>query len=260
MKPSGVLVALAGAALCLLLAQNPVAAQDRKETGKASAKEPYLGIAIEALPPALRSQLPGVLPRDQGILVARVAKDSPAQKAGLQPNDILLTFGDQKVASPEQLVKDVRADKPGQEVKIGYLRGGKASTCTVTLGEHEAAAMPEGARRFRLVPDERLRKMFEEFQSKDNGTGWESFDAMKLVRTEGKKWHTEIDYRNKDGKKEHKVFDGTREEIRKAIEAEKDLPDNERTHLLRALNLHEPAFEFHFPPLGPGGPGFGHRL
>ena len=43
--------------------------------------------------------------------------------------------------------------------------------------------------------------------------------------------------------------------IGKDVRAEKDLPESERSHLLRALNLHEPIFEFHFPPAGPIGPG-----
>ena len=45
-----------------------------------------------------------------------------------------------------------------------------------------------------------------------------------------------------------KSFSGSREEIRKDILAEKDLPMNERRHLLRALNLHEPLFQFYFSP------------
>jgi membrane-associated protease RseP (regulator of RpoE activity) len=241
--------AVAAAVLCLLLV-NSVAAQDKKEPSKPSAKETYLGIAIAPVSPALRSQLADTLPKGQGILVAQVGKDSPADKAGLHPNDILLSFGDQKLTSPEQLLKLVRGDRPGQEIKVGFLRGGKSSSAMVTLGERPSVTESENSRTFRLVPDERLRKLFEEFESKDNGTGWESFDAMKLTRMDGKKWHAEIDYRTKDGKKEHKVFEGTREEIRKAIDSEKDLPANERTHLLRALNMHEPGFEFHFPRLG----------
>jgi hypothetical protein len=83
---------------------------------------------------------------------------------------------------------------------------------------------------------------------------WDSFEALKLTRLDAHHWRAEIEYRSREGKKEHRTFEGTREEIRKDIQAEKDLPDNERTHLLRALNLHEPVFEFHFPPFDPMGP------
>jgi hypothetical protein len=106
------------------------------------------------------------------------------------------------------------------------------------------------------LPDERLREVFEEFEGKNDNAAWESFDALKLTRVDANRWRAEIEFRSKEGKKEHKTFEGTREELRKAIQAEKDLPTNERTHLLRTLNLHDPIFEFHFPPFGPMGPSF----
>ena len=45
---------------------------------------------------------------------------------------------------------------------------------------------------------------------------------MKLTRLDAKRWRAEIDYRSKEGKKEHKTYQGTREEIRKDIQADKD--------------------------------------
>jgi hypothetical protein len=47
------------------------------------------------------------------------------------------------------------------------------------------------------------------------------------------------------------TFEGTRPAIRKDIRRHKDLPASERRHLLRALNLDTPVFEFHFPSFGP---------
>jgi hypothetical protein len=245
------------AALGLVLLQAPVVARESaketpkvapKESARTTHEETYLGIGVEAVPPALSSQLPGILSDGHGVLVGGIAKDSPAAKAGLQANDILLSYGDRKLTSPEQLLKLVRADKPGHEIKVEYLRGGKTATCTVTLGERQVAA-PKHERIFRFLPDERLRRMFDKFETNEPGAAWESFDAMTLSRVSDKKWRADIDYRNKDGKKEHRTFEGTREEIRNAIREDKDLPANEQRHLLRALNLHEPAFEFHLPPL-----------
>jgi membrane-associated protease RseP (regulator of RpoE activity) len=215
----------------------------------ASPNHGYLGLAVQSVPPVLHSQLPGILPEGQGVLVGQVVKDSPAGKAGLQANDILLTYGDQKLSSPEQLVKLVRGDKPGHEVAVDFLRAGKKMSCKVTLGEPEARLVPRKAPVFRFFPEERLRKLFEEMEPKTDESAWKSFDALKLSRMDGKGWRAEIDYRSKEGKKESKVFTGTRDEIRKAIQSEKDLPANERAHLLRALNFHNPIFEFHTPPL-----------
>ena len=47
----------------------------------------------------------GVLPKGQGVLVVQVTPDTPAAKAGLRPRDILVNYDDQKLYSPEQLIK-----------------------------------------------------------------------------------------------------------------------------------------------------------
>lgn len=98
----------------------------------------YLGVGVEELHPALVSHLPKQLTNGQGVLVGEVASGSPAEKAGLRTNDILMTYGDQKLFSPEQLAKLVRADSPGHEATLGIIREGKPEKVTVTLGERTA--------------------------------------------------------------------------------------------------------------------------
>src|SRR5581483_5352967 len=43
--------------------------------------EPYLGVGVVTLPPSLASHLPNAISRGQGILVAAVGPNSPAEKA-----------------------------------------------------------------------------------------------------------------------------------------------------------------------------------
>jgi hypothetical protein len=237
-------------------ADDPPARRQREDaTTQSTTKHAYLGVEVSPVPAALSSQLPNLLAEGQGVLIERVAKDSPAAKAGLQANDILLSYNQQKIGSPEQLITMVRGDTPGREVTIGFVRGGKSQTGVVNLGEREAPRMRERQRVFRLRPDEGLRRLFEDRESNNDGQIWESFDALKLTRIDPSRWRAEIAYRTNDGKKVNRTFEGTREDIGKDIRAEKDLPEAERSHLLRALNLHEPIFEFHFPPAGPTGPG-----
>jgi len=217
------------------------------------AKEAYLGVSVEAVPPAMRSQMRGTLADGQGILVTQVAKDSPAGKAGLQVYDILLNFGNEKLTAPDQLVKLVRSNKPGEAVAISYLRNGKTADVKVTLGERlvpMAFLPPENPNVFRLFPDERFQMMFEENEIRNGEKHWSSFDSMKLTRVDANNWSAEIEFRTKDGKKESKKFSGTRQELRKQIQDEKDLPESEKNHLLRALNLRPPVFEFHVPTPG----------
>jgi hypothetical protein len=211
-------------------------------------RDAHLGVAVIAVPAAVYNQLPGTLAKGQGVLVIEVEKESPASKAGLKVDDILLSYGGQKIESPGQFVKMVRGDKPGKQVDLSYLRGGKSMSAKATLGEFTPPLFPDRKRSFRFLPDDELRRMFQDSEAKNNPNMWQSFDELRLTRQDDTHWRAVIDYRNKDGKKEEKTFNGTREEIRKSIIAEKDLPANERMHLLRALNMHDPVFEFHFPP------------
>jgi hypothetical protein len=223
----------------------PVPMKNVQENGQ---KHAFLGIGVQSISPAMSSQLRGVLPKGQGVLIAEVSKDSPAAKAGLRQNDILLSYGDQKLYSPEQLIKLVHDSMPRQEEKIDYVREGRAAQCAVKLGEH-AVAMDAGERPFlqRFPADSRVRQFFEEFESNNVDSALESFDAIKLTRVDGKRWRAEVDFRAKDGKTEHKSFAGTREELRRDIMGEKDLPAAERSQLLHSLNLDRPWADLRFP-------------
>lgn len=189
----------------------------------------YLGVGIAPLPEAVASRLSDVLENGQGVLIEKVVKKSPASKAGLKSHDVITRYGDQNVTSPEQLVKLVRKDKPGDEVTLGIVREGKAQTVKVTLGEHQPGMMAKmGMRQHRtkqsVTPSEREN-------------AWKLFDSMTFKRLENNRFQAVINYRNDNGKIEHHQFEGTRNEIRKAIKGEKDLPAAEQQQLLQALSL-----------------------
>ncbi|MGW0804552.1 S1C family serine protease [Nonomuraea sp. NPDC002799] len=70
-----------------------------------------------------------------GALIRQVTSGSPAEKAGLQQGDLITKIGDKAVDGGDTVVGQVRGFKPGQEVKITYMRDGKAAEVTVTLQE-----------------------------------------------------------------------------------------------------------------------------
>jgi serine protease Do len=72
---------------------------------------------------------------DKGALVKDVSKGSGAEKAGLQKGDIITKVGDKTISSPEDLSAVIKTYKPGDEVKINYLRNGKKKDAKVTLGK-----------------------------------------------------------------------------------------------------------------------------
>jgi serine protease Do len=70
-----------------------------------------------------------------GVLVSSVQPGFAADKAGLKPGDIITTVDGRSIKDGNALVDDISARKPGTTVKIGYLRNGKESETTVTIGD-----------------------------------------------------------------------------------------------------------------------------
>jgi hypothetical protein len=98
-------------------------------------KGSYLGVSTSQVPAPLRQHLG--LPEGIGLVIEFVEPDSPAQKAGLKQYDILKKFDDQLLVNAEQLAVLVRSRKPGDEVKLNLIRGGKEDTVSAKLVEHD---------------------------------------------------------------------------------------------------------------------------
>lgn len=71
----------------------------------------------------------------EGAKITSVDKESPAEKAGLQKDDIITKIGDEKISDDNNLAKAIGKQKPNDEVKITYLRNGKQKTVKTKLGE-----------------------------------------------------------------------------------------------------------------------------
>ena len=68
-----------------------------------------------------------------GVEIISVSKESAAEKAGLKEGDIITKINDKKIEDPQSLSQTVTSYKPSQEVKISYIRNGKAKTTKATL-------------------------------------------------------------------------------------------------------------------------------
>lgn len=75
----------------------------------------------------------GVDDDDAGVIVEELAEDSPAQKAGLRADDVILYVNSESVAKNASLAKIIAAHRPGDVVKIRYSREGKETECEVRL-------------------------------------------------------------------------------------------------------------------------------
>ncbi|MBN1908203.1 MAG: PDZ domain-containing protein [Pirellulales bacterium] len=195
---------------------------------------PYLGLGLEMLPPALQSQLPGVFPDGQGVLIAQVMEKSPAANAGLKMYDVVLWYNNQKVQSPEQFIKLIRKNKPGEEVNLNIVREGKTKEFKITVGEHQIATETRRHRVFRRPLGERWTGPAAQEKME---VRWNNFDSLMLTRVNENQFKVEIKFRNQQGQQDSRTFEGTRQQLLKAIESEQGLPEMQRGHLLRALAL-----------------------
>jgi len=118
---------------------------------QAAAKDvAWLGVSTEEASNALSAQL-GMQPGD-GLVVAFVQPDSPAAKAGLQKNDVLVEMGDQLLLHPGQFRKLVRRQKEGDKVQLTLFRAGKKLSLSATLAKttERAGNLEDATREFQV--------------------------------------------------------------------------------------------------------------
>jgi serine protease Do len=73
-------------------------------------------------------------PDSNGTLVVNVVKDSPAEKAGLKPYDIIVSLNGSPITSFSQLRTKLAFTSPGTEIKLLIKRDGNEQTLAVKIG------------------------------------------------------------------------------------------------------------------------------
>jgi Do/DeqQ family serine protease len=100
----------------------------------------WLGVSLQPLTKELGQSLGAA--GEKGAVVARVLPGGPAEKGGLQPNDVILKFGDvlvEDLQHLQRLVLDAPVDQP---VTLRVLRGGKEVSVPVTIAEAPTERQP----------------------------------------------------------------------------------------------------------------------
>ena len=111
----------------------------------------WLGVSIGAVPESLLAQL-GT--QGQGLLIQNVVEDSPADEAGLEPHDIIVTIDGEAVeGGVENMVTRISGRKPGEKVNIVVLREGDERTVTATLGSRADQEARQFEWKFETPPD-----------------------------------------------------------------------------------------------------------
>jgi serine protease Do len=102
-------------------------AEDLIEYGEV--RRPWMGVMIQKLTPEMAEKFE----HDQGVLVAEVVENSPADKAGLRQGDLIIEFDGKTVESPHDLQRRVTSKKTGSKIAIRIDRAGEIKQLEVTL-------------------------------------------------------------------------------------------------------------------------------
>lgn len=92
-----------------------------------------LGVSVQPLSDEAVKGLK--LPNSNGALVAEVTPGSAAEKAGIEPSDVIVGYNGQAINQGADLPPLVGLTKPGTRVPIEIVRNGSKQTLQVTIGE-----------------------------------------------------------------------------------------------------------------------------
>ncbi|WP_280152501.1 Do family serine endopeptidase [Piscinibacter sp. XHJ-5] len=108
------------------------------KTGKAS--HARLGVSVQELNQTLAQSFG--LPRPDGALVANVAPNSAAEKAGLKAGDVIAQVNGQPIARSGELSSVIGMSSPGEKVKLKVWRDRNWQDIEVKLGAAEDPGKP----------------------------------------------------------------------------------------------------------------------
>jgi serine protease Do len=88
-----------------------------------------------------------------GVLVQEITPGGPAEKAGLKAGDVITTIDGRTIKDGDDLVNDIAERRPGSNIRVGFLRDGKQSDITVTIGDRDKVFADLGKAQVESGPD-----------------------------------------------------------------------------------------------------------
>jgi serine protease Do len=106
-----------------------------------------------------REGLPGAVNRvygfKNGVLVQRVTTGGPADKGGIKVGDIITTIDGRAIKDGDDLVNEIASRRPGSTIRLGFMRDGKQSDTSVTIGDRDKVFADLGIQQLEANPDEK---------------------------------------------------------------------------------------------------------
>lgn len=95
----------------------------------------YIGVGLQPIDSELQKSLN--LPKDSGgTLVARIVDGGPADKAGIEPGDVITAVNKKTVRNESEAINAIGLMSPGTSVNLSIIRNGKAREVVAKIGEY----------------------------------------------------------------------------------------------------------------------------
>ncbi len=105
-------------------------------------KQGFLGVGLVRLTPELRQHFGA--PKQAGVMVSRIEKESPAAQAKLAVGDIITSVDGELVDSIGKLQRKVVGKEDGQQATLGIIRAKRSKKLTVKLKTRRRARVDVG--------------------------------------------------------------------------------------------------------------------
>lgn len=93
----------------------------------------WLGIEIQEVTDELAESFG--LESSNGVIIAGVLSGGPADRAGIEPGDILINFNSHKITNSASALNLISQARPNEDVQIETIRAGQRRKLTVRIGE-----------------------------------------------------------------------------------------------------------------------------
>jgi serine protease Do len=153
----------------------------------------WLGVVIQKVTPELKEKLK--LEHQKGALVADVAKGGPAEKAGIERGDVIVSFDGHEIEEMSDLPYLVASTPVGKKVKVEVVHKGQKKEFEVKIGQlQEEKASPAASE---TAPD--LGMVVEEISPElARNFGLSETTGLVVVEVEGNTPAAEAGFRQGD--------------------------------------------------------------
>lgn len=101
----------------------------------------WFGVSIQGITPDIAEYFN--LPDRKGVLISEIIPESPAEKAGLTPGDIIKAIEGKPINEMQDLLREIGRAKIGQEVRAEIIRDRVRKSINVTVGKRPSRAQLE---------------------------------------------------------------------------------------------------------------------